>query len=214
MLRFSFFGFPVIIHWFFWLSLALLGGVASLSGPEDVQRLLAWVAAGALSIFIHEMGHALTMHHYGARQVHIVLHGFGGYAICEKRFSRVENFFVSFAGPFVQLAAGVALWWVLDAVQPAKGTPTWDFIGSFVNVSIFWAVLNLFPILPLDGGHIMQAVLGPRRQKITLIISLVCAAGFALFALTLMQIFITVFFGLFAYNNWKQLKGEQPTMMP
>lgn len=213
MLRFSFFGFPVIIHWVFWITMAMLGGAIGADTPEEMQRVLAWVAAGFLSVFVHEMGHALAMHHYGARQVHVVLHGFGGYAVSEKVFSRSQNFFVSGAGPFLQIAAGVAMWWVMDAWQPDSKAGV-HFMRSFVNVSLFWAVLNLFPIVPLDGGHIMQAVLGPRRQKITLTISLVCALGFGILALLQRQIFITVFFGMFAFNNWKQLRGEPPSMMP
>jgi len=213
MLRFSFLGFPVSIHWMFWLTLGLLGGLIGANTPEAMQRVLVWVGAGALSVFIHELGHALTMHHFGARQVQIVLHSFGGYASSERRFARGESFFVSAAGPFLQIAAGVVIWWIMDAWRPEALLGVY-FMKSFVNVSLIWAALNLFPILPLDGGHILQAVLGPQRLKTTLIISLVCAVGFGILALTRGQIFITVFFAMFAYNNWKQLQGEPPAMMP
>lgn len=213
MLRFSFLGFPVIIHWTFWLTLALLGGLIGANTPEEMQRVLVWVIAGVLSIFVHELGHALTMHHYGARQVHMVFHSFGGYAASERRFSRSESFFVSAAGPFVQIAAGVAMWWLMDAWRTPSPMAAY-FMRSFVNVSLFWAVLNLFPIVPLDGGHILAAVLGPQRMKITLTISLVCAVGFGILAALRGQLFIAIFFGMFAYNNWKQLQGERPSMMP
>lgn len=213
MLRFTFLGFPVVIHWYFWLTMAMLGGAFSANTPEAMQHVLVWVAAGFMSIFIHEMGHALTMRHYGARYVNMVLHGFGGYATCERRFGRSESFFVSAAGPFFQIAAGVAIWWITDAWHPEQRLVA-DFMRSFVNVSLFWAVLNLFPIIPLDGGHIMQAVVGPQRQKMALTISLVSAVGFGVIAIIRGQPFIGIFFGLFAFNNWKQLKGEQPTMMP
>lgn len=197
----------------FWLTLGLLGGLIGANTPEAMQRVLVWVGAGALSVFIHELGHALTMHHFGARQVQIVLHSFGGYASSERRFARGESFFVSAAGPFLQIAAGVVIWWIMDAWRPEALLGVY-FMKSFVNVSLIWAALNLFPILPLDGGHILQAVLGPQRLKTTLIISLVCAVGFGILALTRGQIFITVFFAMFAYNNWKQLQGEPPAMMP
>ncbi|MBB5037894.1 site-2 protease family protein [Prosthecobacter dejongeii] len=213
MLRFSFLGFPVVIHWVFWLTMAMLGGGFYADTSEEMQRVLVWVVAGFLSIFIHELGHALTMRHYGAQQVHIVLHGFGGYANGIRRFSRTQDFFVSAAGPFFQIAAGVAMWWLVDEWPPQQVLGKY-FMDKFINVSLFWAVLNLFPIIPLDGGHIMQAILGPRRQKIALIISMVCAVGFGIWALTIGQIFIVIFFAMFAFNNWKQWKGEPPTMMP
>jgi stage IV sporulation protein FB len=28
------------------------------------------------------------------------------------------------------------------------------------------------------------------------------------------QVFIVIFFALFAFSNWKELQGERPTMMP
>ncbi|MES2505207.1 MAG: site-2 protease family protein [Verrucomicrobiota bacterium] len=214
MLRFSFLGFPVSIQWMFWLTLALLGGVFRASGdPEAMQRVLAWVVAGFFSILIHELGHALTMRHYGARRVEIVLHSFGGYAMPDRSFGRSESFFVSAAGPFLQIAAGVVMWWVKDA-WPPQNLLAMHFMSSFVQVSISWAVLNLFPIIPLDGGRIMQALLGPQRQKTALIVSLICAVGFGVVAVTFGQIFIVIFFALFAFNNWKELQGERPTMMP
>lgn len=213
MLRFSFLGFPVIIHWVFWATMAMLGGAITANSPEAMQRVLVWVVAGFLSIFVHELGHALTMHHYGARQVHIILHGFGGYAVCERRFNRTESFFVSAAGPFVQIAAGVAMWWLMDAWRPENQLGIY-FMAKFVSVSLFWAVLNLFPIIPLDGGHILQALLGPQKLKIALGISIFCAFSFGVWALALGQIFIAIFFGYFAFNNWKQLRGGPPVMTP
>ncbi|TDU81039.1 Zn-dependent protease [Prosthecobacter fusiformis] len=214
MLRFNFLGFPIVIHWVFWLTMALLGGVfRATDDPEAMKRVLVWVVAGFLSIFIHELGHALTMRHYGARRVEIVLHSFGGYAMPDRRFGRSESFFVSAAGPFLQIAAGVVMWWIMDAWRPADMLGL-HFMKSFVNVSIIWAVLNLFPIIPLDGGHIMQALLGPQRQKIALTISIVCAVGFGILAVFFGQIFVVIFFAIFAFNNWKQLRGEPPAMMP
>ncbi len=214
MLRFPLFGFPITIHWMFWLTLALLGGVVQATdNPEQMKRVLVWVVAGFLSVLIHELGHALTMRHFGARQVEVVLHSFGGYATCERRFGRSQSFFVSGAGPFIQIAAGVAMWWLMDVWRPDQALGV-HFMRSFVNVSLIWAFLNLFPIIPLDGGHLLLAALGPKRVKTALTISLVCAVGFGILGLMRGQIFIGIFFALFAFNNWKQLKGEPVAMMP
>jgi hypothetical protein len=56
MLRFTLFGFPVLIHWMFWLNAALMGGALSASSPEQLRGLLGWMAAVFLSILIHELG--------------------------------------------------------------------------------------------------------------------------------------------------------------
>lgn len=214
MLHFRLFGFPIVVHWIFWVSMALLGGAISASTPEAMQRLLMWIAAGFVSIVIHELGHAFTMRHYGDRHVSIVLYAFGGLAQGSRGLTRRQDFFVSGAGPFAQIAAGVLMWWVSDLVSPGPGLLR-AFMSSFMFVSFFWAVLNLFPIIPLDGGHICRAVLGPRRVRLALGISLVCAVAGAVFSLQWGGIFAPLFFGMFAFNNWKELQGQPqvPWMM-
>lgn len=214
MLRFTLLGFPIIIHWVFWVTLALLGGVLRATNkPEDMQRVVVWVLAGALSILIHELGHALTMRKFGGRQVHIVLHSFGGYATCDRLFNLFKNILVSGAGPFYQVVAGLLMWATLSFIERPPMLVEY-FMGSFVKVSIFWAILNLLPIFPLDGGHILKAILGPSRLKLTLTISLICAVGFGVLALLNGPPFIGIFFGFIAFNNWKQLRGEPTSMFP
>lgn len=213
MLRFTLLGFPVVIHWVFWVTMAMLGGAFSANTPEAMQRVLAWVAAGFVSIMIHELGHALAMRRFGARQVHIVLHGFGGCAAPDRRFGRLHDFLISGAGPALQIIAGIAAWLLMKNWQPEAALGRY-FLGSFFIVSLYWAILNLFPIIPLDGGHLMRAILGPQRLRIALIISLVCAVGFGILALSNQALFIAIFFGFFAYNNWKQLRGEPVSMVP
>lgn len=214
MLHFRLFGFPIVVHWIFWVSMALLGGATTATTPERAQGLLMWIAAGFASIVIHELGHAFAMRHYGDRHVNIVLYAFGGLAQGSRGLTRRQDFFVSGAGPFAQIAAGVLMWWVSDLVSPGPGLLR-AFMSSFMTVSFFWAVLNLFPIIPLDGGHICRAVLGPRRVRLALGISLVCAVAGAIFFLQFGSIFAPLFFGMFAFNNWKELQGQPqaPWMM-
>lgn len=214
MLRFRLLGFPIVVHWLFWVNMALLGGAIGASTPEAMQRLLMWMAAGFGSIVIHELGHALAMRHYGDRHVNIVIYAFGGLAQGSRGLTRRQDFFVSGAGPFTQIAGGVVMWWIMDLVSPAPGLLS-SFMGSFITVSFFWAVLNLFPIIPLDGGHISRAVLGPRRVRLALGISLICAVVGAVWFFSSGSIFATLFFGMFAFNNWKELQGQAqvPWMM-
>ncbi|MGE3557303.1 MAG: site-2 protease family protein [Candidatus Obscuribacterales bacterium] len=51
--------------------------------------------------------------------------------------------------------------------------------GAFVN--LIWTLLNLFPVLPLDGGHLMRVILegifGARGLSIALIASMVLGAA-------------------------------------
>ena len=67
MLRFSFFGFPVAVHWMFWVSAALLGGGLDAYTPRKLFDLALWVAAAFVSVLLHEFGHTLMQRRYGAR---------------------------------------------------------------------------------------------------------------------------------------------------
>lgn len=205
MLRFRLFNFPILVHWMFWVNIALLGGAITADTPREMQGLLGWVAAAFLSIVIHEMGHAFAMRHFGDRQVGIMLYAFGGLARGSRWLSRREDIIVSAAGPAVQIAIGLLL---LLSGWRTESVLLRSFVNSFIYISIFWALLNLLPIIPLDGGHICRAFLGGSRVRAALIISLVCACGIGLLALFSGSLITTLFFGMMAFNNWKELQGQ------
>lgn len=230
MLRFTLFGFPILIHWMFWLNSALMGGAMSANTPEQFRTLLGWVAAVLLSILIHELGHALTMRNFGDRRVGIVLYAFGGLAQGSQMRTRHQDLLVTAAGPGLQILVGLAVGWSITLWPP---TSPWlhEMLDGFTVVSIFWALLNLVPVLPLDGGRLCQTFLGPRKQRQALTISLVCAVALALLSferapwlglqngvLNLLEIrahtrvgggiFTLLVFGMLAWNNWKQLRNE------
>jgi len=230
MLRFNLFGFPILIHWMFWLNTALMGGGLSASSPGQLRELLAWVVAVLLSILIHELGHALTMRNFGDHRVGIVLYAFGGLAQGSKPRTRQEDLLVSAAGPGLQILVGLAVGWSMTLWPPSS---LWlhQMLDGFTVVSIFWALLNLVPVLPLDGGRLCQAYLGPNKLRQVLTISIVCAVALALLSferdlwlglqngvLHLLEIragnrvgggfFTLLVFGMLAWNNWKQLRNE------
>ncbi len=230
MLRFSIFGFPVLVHWMFWLNTALMGGALWANTPAEMRRLVGWIVAVFLSILIHELGHALMMRNYGDRRVGVVMYAFGGVAQGSRRLARNEDILVSAAGPGLQILVGLTVGWTISLWQP----PTlwlWETLDSFTVVSIFWALLNLVPIVPLDGGRLCAAFLGAGKLRQVLTISMVCAAGLALLSFrdqlwlnlqdTVLDvldidagtrvgggIFTLVLFGMLAWNNWKQLRNE------
>ena len=230
MLRFTLFGFPVFIHWMFWLNTALMGGALGATTPEQMRDVACWMAAVFLSILIHELGHALTMRNYGDRNVGIVMYAFGGLAQGARRLTRHEDIMVSAAGPALQILVGVAAGWSITLWRPVSPWAA-EILDAFTVVSIFWALLNLIPVVPLDGGRLCGALLGANRWRQVLTMSLVCAATMALLSfvgnlwlqlqdlvLNTLDIrastrvgggmFTLIFFGMLALNNWKQLRNE------
>lgn len=210
MLRFSLFGIPVQVQPWFWLSLGLIGVLSF--DPTDGSRmfiLVLFMLAGFLSIMIHELGHALTGRLFGAPTA-ITLQAFGGFASFPARaFTRPQDFCVTFAGPAVQFAFGCVAW-VINALLIDSLTHAAIFFDLFTLISIFWALINLVPVYPLDGGRLVQSVLGPTRHALALKISIATALIFAagLFLFTHSFIF-PAFLGLMAHQNWQELKAYQ-----
>lgn len=204
MLRFSLFGFPITVHWMFWLNTALLGGAIGASTPAEMRALAAFMIAAFLSVLIHELGHASVMRKFGDRNVQVVLYAFGGYAQGSRWFSRWQDILLTAAGPGLQIAAGLAVYFAMGIWQPPSGWLGY-LAAQFIFVSIFWAILNLVPILPLDGGRLCSAITGRPRLalRISLVTAVVLAAGFLYLGYGL---FTPIFFGMLAYNNWQQMQ--------
>jgi Zn-dependent protease len=210
MLQFSLLGFPIRIHWLFWLNSALLGGAFSARTPTEMQGVVVWIAMVFLSILIHELGHALVMRRFGERQAEIILYAFGGLAIGSAWRSRREQILISAAGPALQMGVGLLVWFLTSSLHLESALLRYA-IGSFLIISIFWGALNLLPIIPLDGGRISEAAFGPARERTALGLSLVCAIALTLYlGLLAGQLFAAIFFGMLAYNNWQRLnRAEQ-----
>ena len=186
-LQFSLFGIPVRVSGWFWVGAALLGWGICLSFARGDQRqllqyLVIWMAAVLLSLLVHEMGHALAYRWFG-QSAHVVLYHLGGLAIPDA-WSRGahrpwQRLIISAAGPLAQLALAAAIVAVLKvggyavpfpvpSVGAALGLYEGADIGSrflfalvyfLLQVNIFWPLLNLVPVPPLDGGRIAVSLL-------------------------------------------------------
>jgi membrane-associated protease RseP (regulator of RpoE activity) len=226
MLRFSVFGFPVTVHWMFWVMTAVLGGALDAKSPQQWQGLLLWVVAAFASILIHELGHTFMQRRFGAR-AQILLYAFGGLAIPDRGFTRQQHIVVSLAGPAVQILLGFIAWEILNAMLPIR--VSWKaigwlshggmgevpahvvFVASMTLVSIFWGLFNLVPIMPMDGGHVLLRILGPQKEKTVWLVGLLCAAALALYMLLVWQsMWNTVLFGMLAWQNFQRMQGRTP----
>ena len=207
MLRFTVLGFPVSIHWMFWLTAALLSGqIDDLSRPGALWAMGIWIAVVFLSVLWHELGHVIFQRKFGARP-EIVLVAFGGLAIPHgARFTRWQSFIVAAAGPVF----GLLLWTASEVFfhfRPAESPMERQLAGMILFVNLFWSLVNLLPVLPLDGGHMLQAALGPRRLRITTAIGMVVAGLVAVAAFRFLgSFFMAFFFAWFAWQNYQVFK--------
>ncbi len=206
MVEFTLFKIPIRVEPAFWLTMGLLGFLwgsgGATSGDAVLIGILLFVMAGFVSILIHELGHALMIKKYKL-PTQIVLSSFGGYATHPAGIlTRMQSFLVTLAGPAIQLIFGL----ILLFARPYLNLPDsmiQTFIFYLIVVSIVWAVFNCIPVLPLDGGRMLEAAMGPRRMKTTLMISMLVAVAGCIVGFTLQQPFMGIFMAMFAFQNYQ-----------
>ncbi len=218
MLQFKLFGFQISVQPFFWILTGLLGMSFAAGMENQLFGIALWIVIVLLSVLWHELGHAFAFRRYRIES-EIVLHGLGGYAmpLQPPRLTRGQDILVSAAGPAFQLAIGLPLLWLYKSGMLNEfllGRPlAWPVLFALMFVNIGWPLLNLLPIFPLDGGRICHALFGPRRENTALWISLMCATGVTIWALTLRAPFMAMMFGMMAWNNWCRLTNRPETPM-
>lgn len=214
-LRFYCFGVPVRIHPMFWA----MGAFVVWNSTDDPKLKFIGVLLVLLSILVHEMGHAIVIRRYGFPS-EIVLYGMGGYAT-STHHSTWRSIWVSFAGPL----AGFILYGIVCAVEFAlmrwkpgvyENLPVRYSIYMLSWINLYWGLMNLLPVLPLDGGRIMEAFVSryfPRRsQEKVLMISIVAAAGVCIWGIQNQRRFLIIMFGLFCAQSviaYNELKGAR-----
>lgn len=220
-LRFSLFGVPVTISPFFWVLSGILGFSWLKVEPGGPMNLVGWMLCVLVSILLHEFGHALTMRAFGHRP-EVVLHHFGGYATYRGRAQETpwKSLLISVAGPAVQLVLwailyfGVDPWLKATGRMPESGTPLDAIRISLLYINLIWPIINLIPVLPLDGGRILWALLAMTglRNAVdwTLRISVVVGVGFAVVCLLMLGSFLAgAMFAFMAMDNYQTLKGQR-----
>lgn len=210
MLRFKIFGFPVSVHWLFWLVCFLLGNGLAMKSAADFYRVLLWTIALFLSVLVHELGHAFVGRKYGAFPV-IHLHGLGGLtAFPGTGFSRRQHIAVTAAGPASSFALAIASLLFIQTIPPTPQQDVWRLALFLLVINFFLTILNLLPILPLDGGQILRDLLGPKRREVTRWTSVFFAAAVALWAFSIDQIFLGVLLAYLGFLNYNRQEPRIP----
>ena len=191
--------------------MAFIGGGLHAANSTDILLVLVFVFAGFLSIMIHELGHALTIRKYGLPAA-ITLQAFGGYASFPAgKLDRKQSFVVTAAGPALQFVFGVLLIVLAPSISIPEGSLFLPFLRDFIWVSIAWSILNCLPVYPMDGGQMMAAILGPKKQHNVHLISSIVAVIIAVAGyLYLGTILLPIFMALFAWQNWQSYQASSP----
>jgi stage IV sporulation protein FB len=228
-LNFRIFGIPVRVQPWFWLMMAFLGSNYFQRG--GLEYLVIWVACGFVSIMVHELGHALAYRLFGIWSA-ITLIAFAGLTQGQRSPQHAwQRLLISAAGPMAGFAlVGAVFGSAFLSDWPARNEYLRAVFGFLLLQGIFWNLLNLLPIWPLDGGNIarelfaMLRLRNPDALMHTVSIGtagVLCAYGIAsvmnipvpvidqmLFGYR-PSLMMTIWFGLFAYQNWQMLQVYQ-----
>ncbi|MEM8755917.1 MAG: M50 family metallopeptidase, partial [Pseudomonadota bacterium] len=182
------------------------------------------VGALILSIYIHELGHAFACRSLGVAVHEVAIHGGGGYCRHDGAGPPQEMLIVA-AGPLASLALAVAAWlaeaWALDVARGAGGdaaTLWWlktaARLGFLGEMNVVLCLLNLMPVLPLDGGRLLLLGLWrnlpyDRAMRFTGLVGVAVAALWLPAAFLLFQSygFVLLFFPSIR-DNWLRFLGR------
>jgi Zn-dependent protease len=191
---------------FLFLALTKVKAVTTL-GTMFVSILAYGLAFGwpfavgfVLLLFVHEMGHVIQLRREGVEASAPVFIPFVGAVISAKSLGKdaAAEARVGLAGPVLGTAATL----IPLAIWLATGSDLWRalaYIGFFINL------INLLPVLPLDGGRAM-AVLGP---YVWIAGILIAVAATILFLGPFMLVFVLALGGPELYHRFKNRNSEE-----
>ncbi len=201
--------------------------------------LILIVGVFLVSILVHELGHALAFRFYGTDSKIVLYAmgglaiptGSGWGRSRRSAGTPYSQIVISLAGPVAGLLLAVALGGIGLALG---GQIEWSMLGIFplpflvpvsetlkemralwivlwigLNINVFWNVLNLMPVFPLDGGQIARQVFlmndpwnGLRNATI---LSVVVGGAIAVWGLSRGDHFMGIMFGMLAFSNYQSI---------
>lgn len=165
---FRFAGTDVLVHWSWFVVACVLVGSGTSRYSSLTWQAAEYVAGFGL-VLAHEFGHVLVCRRVGGAADRVVLWPLGGLAFVAPPPRPGATLWTAAAGPLVNLALEPVLIALafLTALLSESGPPT-NAVRLYFELAWFNAVLvafNLLPLIPLDGGHILHAVLWRWRGR-------------------------------------------------
>ncbi len=238
VIRFRFGPFPVEFHFSHllisgFIAYSFVGTPSATSWPRDIladadhpQRAVTlglvtvgWMLLVSLSVFAHELGHAVAARVFGLKpSIHFV--GLGGVTQAQglPELEWWRQALVTLAGPGAGLLFGVVAGAIALLGGDGLADPVRYFAKGIFMANMWWTVLNLLPISALDGGNLTQLVLtrmlGRPGFLVAQLVALALAAGLLLFAFLVRQPFLGVVVLMLSartiYNVSAYFRGELP----
>lgn len=200
---------PISIYPIFWLLAAGIGWINTF----NLLGTCVWIIVILYSVLVHEYGHALSSIFFG-QTAQISLVGFGGVTQREgTKLKLWQDFIVVFNGPLAGFLLCIAAFGIQQVLIGSNMSPLIAYmIQVTFYVNLFWTILNLLPVQPLDGGKLLsitlEGMLGLKGIKIALFISLVLSAVLGLAFFAMHAVLVGVIFLMFTFENYRSWKSS------
>jgi stage IV sporulation protein FB len=229
--RFRILDVPVRVQAWFWLTVGLT------AAARQACDALIWIGVCFVSILAHELGHVVAFRLFGVRAA-AMLYGWGGLAVPEEGWKLNVRALgiVSLAGPaagfgLAALVATVAkmagakfslgvTFYMIPSVSAFLGPslPCPQYLSVLLNdllyVNLYWGLVNLLPVYPLDGGQVVRAMLEEadpiRGLRRTLLVSAVVGAVVASVGVWEKNTYLIFLFGCLAVTGATELLAPKP----
>jgi len=213
---------------------------SDIDSPGAPILLVIWSAAIFLSILVHELGHAMVMQYYGLPTRMVLYHfgglaisnNLGSWNAARRgTLNARDSLLISAAGPAAQLLLAMFVYGIgrylqmpleLDeliqsyfriappVVDPPSSAAAFIMFNAIITPSVLWALLNLLPILPMDGGNIMLHTLVMTKnrdpQRNSHLVSIFVAVLVAIYCFQFGDTMLGLMCFVFAASNWQQLQ--------
>lgn len=204
---------PIHIHPFFWFLIVLLGWLNS----STFLGTIIWSLVIFVSVLIHEYGHALTARAFG-QEAEINLVGLGGLTKRQgPQISLWKEFLIVLDGPIAGFVLCFLAYCLLILTEGNQSPLLAYSLKIAVNVNLFWTLLNLLPVLPLDGGQllriILQGMFGFKGVKFAFLTSLILASTVGIYFFLIQQVLMGSLFLMLAFESYQGWSGIK-TMAP
>lgn len=195
---------PIRIQPLFWILIGLIGWLNTQTFFGTAQ----WAFVITVSILFHEFGHALTAVLFG-QKAEIELVGFGGVT---KRhgppLKHWQEFIIVLNGPLAGFFLGFLSFLAYAAVaSQGPNTIMEETLLISIYVNVVWTIVNLLPVLPLDGGQLVRILLeslfGMKGIRFATLLSLIVGILVSVVSFVYQYVIAGAFFMLMAYESYK-----------
>jgi Zn-dependent protease len=187
------------------------------SGYSNAEMMML-TAIVSFSLLIHEYGHGLTALVFGKNpEIHLI--AFGGYTTYRNpRMTERERFLITLNGPvFTALLIGLSYYFLKTDL--AYNQHAWFLFYYTFKLNIFWLIVNLAPLEPLDGGQLLRSILTRKfgeetGYKATLIVGNICAVLGSIYFLWSGYYFFAMLFLFHGFQNLQIYKRDYAAKKP